>query len=58
MKIELVQFMYRDIIETCMLFRELEDDVISKLCMLLQPYPAPAGTHIIREGTRPGSNTK
>ena len=52
MRTQLVHFMYKSIIETCMLFRSLDDDVISKLCTLLQPYPAPAGSSIISEGDK------
>jgi hypothetical protein len=41
---ELVQILYSDIIERVPIFSRLDDEVIVKLCMLLQPIPALRGS--------------
>lgn len=47
---ELVQILYSDIIERVPIFSRLNDEVIVKLCMLLQPIPALSGNPVIVQG--------
>ena len=47
---ELVQILYSDIIERVPIFSRLKDEVIVKLCMLLQPIPALKDNPVIVQG--------
>ena len=50
MATELVNFMYQKEIKLVPIFQGLEDEVITKLCLGLKPYPAAPNDAIMREG--------
>ena len=47
---ELMEAMYKDIVDTVPLFAGLDTEIISKLCVTLRPYQALADEYVYRQG--------
>ena len=47
---ELMEAMYKDIVDTVPLFAGLDTEIISKLCVSLRPYQALADEYVYRQG--------
>ena len=47
---DLMEVMYKDIVDTVPLFRGLEPEIISRLCVTLRPYQALGNEFIYKQG--------